>query len=210
MMTISEAACGLVRRAGLAAVAAVAVTAISHGRAEALSLASPAALPSAKYASDALTIEVRGGHHGGGFRGGGGGGFRGGGGGAFRGGGGGAFRGGFHGGGVRAFHGGGFRAGHVYRGGGFRAAHVYRGGGYRVGGYRIHRHAAYHRPYFHRRHHIHHRPYFHRRYYAPYYSYPRCSYPYRYTCRVVWTYYGPRKVCRCRLPVRQYYGRYGW
>ncbi len=80
MMTISDAARGLARRAGLAAVAAIAVTAMSHGRVEALSLASPAAMPSAKYASEGITIEVRGGRGGGGFRGGGGGGFRGGGG----------------------------------------------------------------------------------------------------------------------------------
>src|SRR5262249_42887661 len=88
MMTISTAARGLVRRAGLAAVVALVVTATSHEHAEALSLASPTALPSAKYASEGMTIEVRGGH-------GGGGGFRGGGG----------------------FHGGGFRAAHIYRGG---------------------------------------------------------------------------------------------
>ena len=201
MKTISTAARGFVRRAGLAAVAAIAVTAISHERAEALSLASPAALPSAKYASDGMTIEVRGGHGGG--RGGGGGGFRAGGGG-FHGGG---FRGG---GGFRAYHGGGFRAAHVYRGGGFRAAHIYRGGGYhRYGGYRVHRY-AYHRPFVHRRHHFHRRHLFHRRYYAPYYSYPRCYYGYR-VCRVVWTYDGPRRICRCRpWHHRNYYWRYGW
>ena len=195
MKTISGAARGLVRRAGLVAVAAVVATAASHQRAEALSPASPAALPSAKYASEGMTIEVR--HGGGGFKGGGG-----------VHGGGGFHRGGLRGGGFRAFHGGGgFRA---YHGGGFRAAHIYRGGGYyRSGGYRAYRY-AYHRPYFHRRHHFHRRHFFHRRYYVPYYSYPRCTYPYRYTCRVVWTYYGPRRICRCRLPVRPYYWRYGW
>ena len=188
MMTISGIARGLVRRAGLAAVAAFAVTAISHERAEALSLASPAAAPSVKYASEGMTTEVRGGHGGG--RGGGGG---------FRAGGG-----GFHGGG---FRGGGFRS---YGGGGFRAAHIYRGGGYRsFGGYRVHRY-AYHRPFVYRRHHVHRRHFFHRRYYAPYYSYPRCYYGYR-VCRVVWTYYGPRKICRCRpWHRRHYYWRYGW
>jgi hypothetical protein len=179
MMTILGAARD-VRRAGVMAVAAMAVTAMSHGRAEAMSLASPAGLPSAKYASEGL-IEVRGGH-GGGHHGGGG----------FRGGGGGGFRGG-------AIHGGGMRA---YHGGGFRAAHVYRGGGYRFSGYRVHRYAVHHRPYFHRRHFV------HRRYYAPYYSSPRCTYGYR-VCRVVWTYYGPRKICRCR-PWRHHYWRYGW
>ena len=192
MMTISGAARG-VRRAGLLAIAALAVTAISHSRAEALSLASPAALPSAKYASEGLTTEVRGGHHGGG----GGGGFRGGGGG-FRGGGMGFRGGGFHGGGFRGFHGGGFRAAHVYRGGGY----------HRFGGYRVHR-FAHHRPFFHRRHFVHRRHFFHRRYYAPYYSYPRCYYGYR-VCRVVWTYYGPRKICRCRPWHRHHYWRYGW
>lgn len=190
MTMISDAARGFARRAGMAVVAAVAVTAISHGRAEALSLASPAALPSAKHASEGATIEVRGGHHGGG-------GFRGGGGG-FRGGGG-----GFRGGGM-AIRGGGFRAAPIYRGGGYRAAHIYRAApAYRYGGYRVHRY-GYQRPYFHRRHFV------HRRYYAPVYTYPRCTFPYRYSCRVVWTHYGPRKICRCRLPVRHHYWRYGW
>jgi hypothetical protein len=108
-----------------------------------------------------------------------------------------------------AFRGGGYRAAHIYRGGGYRAARIYRAAPiYRYGGgYRAYRH-AYHRPHFRR--HFHHRHYFHRRYYAPYYSYPRCTFPARYTCRVVWTYWGPRKICRCRLPVRPYYYRYGW
>jgi hypothetical protein len=175
MFTISGTARGI-RRAGVMAVAAMAVTAMSHGRAEALSLTSPATLPLAKHAGDGV-IEVRGGHggHGGGH-----GGFRGGGGG---------FRGGMHG-------GGGFRA---YHGGGFRAAHVYRGGGYRhFGGYRVNRY-AYHRPYFHRRH------FHHRRYFAPaYYGY----YPRHYrVCRVVWTYYGPRRICRPPHWHRRHYWR---
>jgi hypothetical protein len=100
------------------------------------------------------------------------------GGGGFHGGGG-----GFHGGG---FHGGGFRGG-GFHGGGFRAAHVFRGGGY--GGYRAFHHGgyrhAYYRPHFvHRHHHF-------RRFYGPsyYYGYPRY-------CRVVWTYYGPHRICR--------------
>ncbi len=69
--------------------------------------------------------------------------------------------------------------------GGFRAAPVFRGGGMRYG----YRH-VYHRPHFHHRHH------FHRRFYAPrYYSYPYYhGYRHRY-CRVIWTYYGPRKIC---------------
>src|SRR5215204_3065921 len=110
-MTISDPGRGLVRRLGVTAAALFAFAAASHQRAEALSLASPGTAPSAKFATDDLTTEVRHGGHGGGggFRGGGGGGgFR-------RGGGcGGGFRGGgFHGGGVRggdaAFHGVGFR-----------------------------------------------------------------------------------------------------
>jgi hypothetical protein len=97
------------------------------------------------------------------------GGGRGGGGGGFHGGGGG----GLHGGGA-AFHGGGFRSGGaVFRGGGFRAGHVFRGGGYRYGGYR-----------FAHRHHFRSRFYG----YAPYYYYP-------HRCRIVWTYYGPRRIC---------------
>jgi hypothetical protein len=72
--------------------------------------------------------------------------------------------------------------------GGFRAAPVFRGGGMRYG----YRH-VYHRPHFYHRHH------FHRRFYAPsYYGYPY-SYGYRHRyCRVIWTYYGPRKICRYR------------
>lgn len=77
--------------------------------------------------------------------------------------------GGYHGGGIRAAHIGGYRNGGVHRYGGFR----------HYGGY-------YHRPYYGYRH-------FHRRHYYgayyPYYHYPR-------RCRVIWTYYGPRRVCR--------------
>ncbi|MDI1262626.1 MAG: hypothetical protein PS018_05150 [bacterium] len=185
-MTTSDPRRGLGRRLGMAAAAVLALAAASQQRAEALSLATPGTAPSAKYASDGITTEVRGGHGhggGGGFRGGGGGGFRGGGGG-FHGGGG--FRGGgaaFHGGGFRAAPA--FRAAPVFRGGGgyYRAAPVLRGGGYRYG-YR----QAYHRPHFH-----------HRRVYAPrYYGYPVYhGYRHRY-CRVIWTYYGPRKICKYR------------
>ncbi|HEV2154227.1 hypothetical protein [Bradyrhizobium sp.] len=97
-------------------------------------------------------------------------------------GGGGGHGGGFHGGGA---HFGGFH------GGGFRAAPAFHGGGYRYGGFRhyggggFHRYGIY-RPHYGYRH-------FHRRYYYggyyPYYSYPR-------RCRVIWTYYGPRRICR--------------
>ncbi|MDB5576027.1 MAG: hypothetical protein JWR80_1203 [Bradyrhizobium sp.] len=172
---------------GLAAAAMLLLTAATGQRAEALSLINPGAVPVAKCASDALTTEVRGGHGGhgggGGFRGGGGGGgFRGGGGGGFRGGG------GFHGGGFRgggaAIHGGGFR------GGGFRAGPAFhRGGGYRYAAPGIirHHHVGPRRAYFHHRHHI--RP--------RYYGYAPAYYPRRY-CKIVLTYYGPRKICRYR------------
>lgn len=103
----------------------------------------------------------------------------------------------FHGGG---FRGGGFHGGHV---GGFRAAPAFHGG-YRYGGVRYggyggyHRHWAYHRPHYGYRH-------FHRRYYYggyyPYYHYPR-------RCRIIWTYYGPRRVCR--WPRWHYPYRYYW
>jgi hypothetical protein len=181
MTMIADHGRGHVRCLGLAAAAMFALSAIPGERAEALSLLNPGAVPTAKYASDGLTTEIRGGHGGGGFHGGGGGG-------GFHGG---AFRGGgaaFHGGGIRsggaAFHGGGFRSGGaVIRGGGFRAAHVFHGG---------HRFA-------------HHRHHFHRRfYYAPSYYY----YPPRY-CRVVWTYYGPRKICRYR-PWYRHHWRHRW
>ena len=65
------------------------------------------------------------------------------------------------------------------------------GGGYRYGGVRhyggggFHRYGIYRPAYYGHRH-------FHRRYYGgyyPYYSHPR-------RCRVIWTYYGPRRVCR--------------
>jgi len=206
-MSISNPGRGLVRCLGVTAAAVLALAAASHHRAEALSLASPGTAPSAKFATDGLTTEVqhRGGG-GGGFRGGGGGGgFRGGGGGGFHGGG---FRGGgaaFHGGGLRgggaAFHGGGFRGGAIH-GGGFRAAPVFRGGGFRAApAFHGYRH-AYHRPHFHHRRHFH-----SRFYYAPaYYSYPAYYYPRR--CRVIWTYYGPRKICRPWWRHRYYGYRY--
>jgi hypothetical protein len=124
-------------------------------RAEALSLASPGAVPlSAKYVSDGL-IEVRGGHGGG------------------RGG-------GFHGGGGRGFHGGGFRGFHggFHRGGFVGRPHVW-------GGHRVH---------WRGRHFV--RPRFYGGYY-PYYYGPRC--------RVILTYYGPRRICRYRPWVHRHY-----
>ena len=101
MMKIPDPKRGLLRCLGVAAAAMLALSAIAGERAEALSLINPGVAPTAKYASDGLTIEARGGHGGGGH---GGGGFHGG---------------GFHGGGA-AFHGGGFRTAHVFHGGGFR------------------------------------------------------------------------------------------
>jgi hypothetical protein len=171
MSMIPDPRRGLVRCLGLAAVATLALSAAPGQRAEALSLSNPAAVSTAKYLSDGLTTEVR--YGGGGGRGGGGGGFRGGGGG-FHGGGG--FRGG-----AAAIHGGGFRSsGAVFRGGGFRAGHAFRSGGsYRYGAYR---HGGFR---FAHRHHF--RPRFYG--YTPYYDY----YPRR--CRIVWTYYGPRRIC---------------
>lgn len=85
--------------------------------------------------------------------------------------------------------GGGFRGG-GFRGGGFRAA-GFRGGFHRGGFHRgFHRH-HFHRPHFH-----------HRRFYGPRFIvgapviYPR-------RCRIVWTDFGPRKICR--RPIYPYY-----
>jgi hypothetical protein len=156
------------RLLGLAAVATLMLSAGTAHRAEAMTPINPTALPAAKAASEDLITQVR---HGGG----------------------GGHGGGFHGGG---FHGGGFRGGGAhfggFHGGGFRTAPAFHGGGYRYGGFRhyggyggYHRHWGY-RPVYGYRH-------FHRRYYYggyyPYYSYPR-------RCRVIWTYYGPRRICR--------------
>jgi hypothetical protein len=188
MLRIPNPGRGLVRCLGLAAAAILLLSAATGERAEALSLANPGAVPAAKYVSDGWTTEVRGGHGGGGH----GGGFHGGGGG---------FRGGgaaFHASGIRSggavFHGGGYRSGAaVFRGGGYRSAHVFRGGGYRYsgiryGGYRYGGHR-----FAHRHHHFHRRFFYGPSYYDdyPYYSHYR-------RCRVIWTYYGPRRVCHFR------------
>jgi hypothetical protein len=86
-----------------------------------------------------------------------------------------------HGGG--GFHGGGFRGGGAAsHGGGFRTAHVFHGGSFRHSGFAF-RH--------------HHRHFFHRRFYASYDD----DYPYYYPhrrCRIIWTYYGPRRICHYR------------
>ncbi|MDD1523341.1 MULTISPECIES: hypothetical protein [Bradyrhizobium] len=167
------------RLLGLAAAATLMLSAGSARRAEALTLINPATSPVTKAATDDLVTQVRHGGHGGH---GGGGHFHGGG---FRGGGG---------------HIGGFRGG-GFHGGGFRAAPAFHGGGIRYGGFRHygghHRHWGY-RPHYGYRH-------FHRRYYYggyyPYYHYPR-------RCRIIWTYYGPRRVCR--WPRWHYPYRYYW
>ena len=198
-MAISDPGRGLVRRLGVTAAALFAFAAASQQRAEALSLASPGTAPSAKFATDgsddrspasaamaaaavfaavaavafaAAVVSAAAGFM--------------------------AVVSAAAGGvswrriqGRRcAFHGGGFRGGGVaIHRGGFRAAPVFHGGGMRYG----YRH-VYHRPHFH-----HHRRHFHRRFYAPgYYGYPYYyGYRHRY-CRVIWTYYGPRKICRYR------------
>lgn len=179
------------RLLGLAAAATLMLSAGTARRAEALTLINPATSPAAKAAADDLVTQVR---HGGGPGGGrfhGGGGFRGG---------------GFHGGGFRGGHIGGFRGGSFHRAhvGGFRAgpAFHHRHVGYRHHGFRYGGHGGYHR------HWGHHRPYYrHRHVYRPYYVggyYPAYSYPRR--CRIVFTYYGPRRVCH--WPRWQYPYRY--
>ncbi|RXH08176.1 hypothetical protein [Bradyrhizobium guangzhouense] len=95
----------------------------------------------------------------------------------------GGFHGGFHGGGGHfgGFHGGGGHFG-GFHGGGYHYGGFHRFGGY--GGY--HRHwGGYYRPYYGYRH-------FHRRYFYGGY-YPAYHYPRR--CRIIWTYYGPRRIC---------------
>ena len=72
---------------------------------------------------------------------------------------------------VHGGHGGGGAAFHA---GGFRSGGaVFRGGGFRHGGFRFgHR----------------------RRFGGPFYYGPSYYYPYRH-CRIVWTYYGPHRIC---------------
>lgn len=157
---------GLVRGLSLAA-AAVLMLAASPGRpAQAMSLITPSAAPSARNVSDDLMTQVHGGHGGGGFHGGGGGGFHGG---------------GFHGGG---WHGGGFHGGGFHGGGWHGGGAAFHGGGFRYGGYGF-------------AHHGFHRHFFGGGYGYPYYygdDYPYYFYPFHH-CRIVWTYYGPHRVC---------------
>src|SRR5690349_6619257 len=96
--------------------------------------------------------------------------------------GGGGHGGGGHGGGHGGFHGGGFHGGWHGGGGGWH------GGGFRhFGGFHHfggHRFAHFH----------------HRRFYGGYYPYYSSYYPH---CRIIYTYYGPRRVCG-------YHHRYRW
>lgn len=97
---------------------------------------------------------------------------------------GGGGHGGFHGGGFHGggFHGGGFHGG-GFHGGGFHGFHG--GGGWHGGGFRhyggFHHYGGYRVAHFH-----------HRRFYGGYYPYYYSSYPH---CRIIYTYYGPRRVC---------------
>jgi hypothetical protein len=89
---------------------------------------------------------------------------------------GGGHGGGFHGGG---FHGGGFHGG-GWHAGGFHGGHAFHGGGFRHGGF----------------HHGGFRFAHHRRHFIGGYDYPYYSYYHHPRCRVIWTYYGPRRICR--------------
>ena len=164
------------RLLGIAAVATLMLSAGTTRRAEAMTPINPTALPAAKAASDDMITQVR---HGGG---------------------GGGHGGGFHGGGgfqvavastvaedISVVSAAVVSGGHI---GGFRAAPAFHGGGYRYGG--IRHYGGFHRygglsprllrpsPF---------PPALLYGGYYPYYSYPR-------RCRVIWTYYGPRRVCR--------------
>ena len=109
---------------------------------------------------------------------------------------------------VRGGHGGGggghgFGGGHMggghfsgahFGGGGWHGARVAHFGGYRYGGFRHyggHRFAHFH----------------HRRFYGGYGYYP---YYYHHRCRIVWTYYGPRRVCWHRHWHRWHHWRHYW
>ncbi|WP_166300545.1 hypothetical protein [Bradyrhizobium sp. 2S1] len=105
-------------------------------------------------------------------------------------------------------HGGGGHGGGGFHGGGFRAAPAFHGGFHRYGG--IHRHyGGYHRFYgggyrYGYRRHFHHRRYF----YGSSYYYP--AYYHHRRCRVVWTYYGPRRICRPYWHHRHHWRPYGY
>jgi hypothetical protein len=151
MTRISISTPGFVRSACLAAAAVFALSAVPIARAAAMSPINPGIAPPAQATADDLTIQVRGGHGGGG--------------GGHMGGGGGHFGGGHIGGG----HFGGHFGGGGWHGGGWHGARVAHFGGFHRG--------------------FHHRRFFHGGYYPYYYPY------YHHRCRIVWTYYGPRRVC---------------
>ena len=92
--------------------------------------------------------------------------------------------GGHGGGGHGGFHGGGFHGGgmHAFRGGGGWHGGGWHGGGMRFGGF----HGGHRFAHFH-----HHRRFFYGGYYPSYYSY-------YLSCRIIYTYYGPRRVCGYR------------
>jgi hypothetical protein len=196
MITMQSVRRGWIRSFGLAAAAMVLVSAAPPARA--MSLLGPAGAPASKQAAAALLTQVRG-PHGGGGGGGRGGGFHGG---------GGSHGGGFRGGGFRGggFHGGGFHGGGFHRGG-FVGRPAFAGGGFHRGGAVIARHRfTGGAPYFaYRRHHFHSRFY---GYAAPYYYGPGYYYGHRRFCRVVWTHYGPRRICRFRPWHRHWHHRY--
>jgi hypothetical protein len=89
-------------------------------------------------------------------------------------------RGGHGGGGHGGGHSGGFRGG-----GGFRGAAAFHAGGFRGGGAMFRGGGFRHGHRFGYRHHFHPRYYG----YGPSYYYPH------HHCRIVWTYYGPRRIC---------------
>ncbi len=182
MLTIPNSGAGFARCLGLAAVGTLLLAAAPIPRAEALTLVSPATSPVVKTASGGMITEVFG--RGGGVH------LGGGGGGSFHA----APMGGFRGGPVGGFRGGpvsGFRTGPAIYGGHVGA---YRYGGYRLGGYHY---GGY--PYWHRHHRFYRR--FYGGFYYPYYYSDYYYYPYR-RCRIIWTYYGPRRVC--------HWPRWGW
>jgi hypothetical protein len=166
MMRVADPRRCLVRCLSLAAAAVLLFAAAPGERAEAMSPLGPGSVPAAKSASGDLVTDVRfGGGHGGGGHGGGGHG------GGFHGG-------GFHGGGGHGFHGGGFHGG-GFRGGGMHVGRFHGGGGW---------HRGWHGGGFHHGYRFRH----HRHFYGGGYYYP--SYHHR-RCRVIWTHYGPRRIC---------------
>jgi hypothetical protein len=102
-------------------------------------------------------------------------------------------RGGGHGGG---HGGGGFRGGGGFHGGGFHGGgRAFHGGGFRGFHGGIHRGGFVGRPAFvGHRHHFRGRHFFRPRFYGGYYPYYYGYYGPR--CRVIFTYYGPRRICR--------------